>query len=303
MENKVLRSFIAAATLKNFSAAARELNMAQPAISRHVSDLERELGVPLLKRTTREVEVTKAGAYLLQEAIKILAHNQEIKQRVLRVSAGETGTLKIGYLASAGASFIPHLVNSYTARYPNVHISLFVMSSHAILEALIRKEIDVGFSRPLPLPEQAHFTSEELYVDTLMAVLPNSHALADRKIIELNQLKTERFILYSDNMTSSLVIQVQHACQKEGFTPTIISKPVNMQAVLTEIAANLGVSVMPGCVRRLYTEGCLFKPLRGQTPSFPLELHYQRDLANPTIEAFVNITLAAKPKIKQDIVI
>jgi len=114
MELKTLRSFVAVATLKNFSAAARELNTVQPAVSRHVSDLEDELGVQLLWRNTREVKVTPAGQSLLVDAKEILAAEIAAKESAKLAASGLTGRLRIGYLPPACFCFIPDLVRSYS---------------------------------------------------------------------------------------------------------------------------------------------------------------------------------------------
>ena len=185
MELKTLRTFVAVAELRNFSAAARQLHTEQPAVSRQIADLEEELGTPLMWRSTREVKVTAAGEVLLEDARRMLALEVEARERVTRAARGQSGQLRIGYMSSATARFMPVLLRHFSNRHPDVHIELFEMTAQQQLEAFARQEIDLGFSRPLPEPAPLGLASLLLYQDRLMAVLPQEHALAKRKRLSL----------------------------------------------------------------------------------------------------------------------
>jgi DNA-binding transcriptional LysR family regulator len=299
MEIRTLKSFITVATLKSFSAAARELNTVQPAISKQISDLEEELGVSLFWRNTREVIITAAGESLLREAQEILARERQAKDRARRAAHGEIGHLRIGYLASACFSFMPTLVQRYFQRYPDVHVSLQELTVRQQIDAFSAEQLDVGFSRPMSKTERVGFSVEEIYVDTLTAVLPETHSLAHAKSLRLRELEAGPFVLFARSEAVGLFDQIISACQQEKFAPNISSQPGNMQTVLTEVAAGLGVSIVPGCVRRLYTKGCAFVPIQKQKPSIPTELHYRSAPSSPTVEAFVELTMKAKQEIQR----
>ncbi len=299
MELKTLKSFVKVATLKNFSAAARELNTVQPAISRHIADLEDELGVRLFWRNTREVRVTLAGESLLRDAKEILARETVAKEQVQRAAQGKTGLLRIGYLGPACFTFIPDLVRTYAKSYPEVEIQLREMTVRQQLVALEEEQLDIGFSRSLPKNYRKEFFAEDIYWDTLTAVLPESHPLADAKSLRLQQLEEERFILFSRREAAGLFDQIIGVCQKEKITPVISSQPDHMQVLLTEVAAGLGVSVAPGCIKNMYTKGCAFVQIYKQKPSIATQLHYRRSIPLPTVEAFVKITLQGRETIQE----
>ncbi|MDO6805051.1 LysR family transcriptional regulator, partial [Wenyingzhuangia sp. 1_MG-2023] len=122
-------SFIAVATLKSFSAAARELHTVQPAISRHIAALEKELGTLLFILNTRDVHITAAGRQLFTDATRILQQAEEAVLRTQKAANGELGSLKVGYLPSACLTFIPDLVQRFHSQYPDVEISLFEMTA------------------------------------------------------------------------------------------------------------------------------------------------------------------------------
>lgn len=143
----------------------------------------------------------------------------------------------------------------YSRRYPEVQISLQEMTVRQQIEAFSAGHLDVGFSRPLPKAENKGFFVEEIYVDSLIAVIPETHSLAKSKSLRLRQLQAEPFVLFNRREEIGLFDQIISSCQREKFAPEISSQPVNMQTVLTEVTAGLGVSVIPGCVRKMYTKG------------------------------------------------
>lgn len=299
MEIKTLKSFVAVATFKNFSAAARELNTVQPAISRHITDLEDELGFRLFWRNTREVKITPAGESLLYDAKGILASEVAAREKAQQAAQGKTGRLRIGYLRPACFTFIPNLVITYATRYPKVVISLREMTVRQQLEAFDTGLLDVGFSRKLPESYHKDFSIEDIYVDTLTAVIPDTHPLSNSKSLRLKQLEAEPFILFSRFEAAGLFDQTINVFQKEKIVPTIASQPENMQVLLTEVAAGLGVSVVPACLKNMYTKGCTFVPIKGQKPSIATQLHFRSYPPLPTVEAFVKITLENRLEIRQ----
>ncbi|WP_168709173.1 LysR family transcriptional regulator [Halomonas borealis] len=287
MELKTLRTFVAVAELRNFSAAARRLHTVQPAISRQIAELEEELGVPLLWRSTREVRVTATGEVLLEDARRMLALEVEARERVTRAASGHTGQLRIGYMSSATARFLPTLLQQFSARYPDVHLELFEMTAQQQLEAFARQEIDLGFSRPLPEPETLGLERLSLYQDRLMAVLPRSHPLAGLQRLSLKALAQEAFVLFERGQASGLFDMIISACGEAGYSPRVIRQPAQMQTLISLVASGLGVAIAPACIRFLQSEGCVFIPLHLAPPPIALELHYSRDPLRPTVDAFL----------------
>ena len=287
MELKTLRTFVAVAELRNFSAAARQLHTVQPAVSRQIADLEEELGTPLMWRSTREVKVTAAGEVLLEDARRMLALEVEARERVTRAARGQSGQLRIGYMSSATARFMPVLLRHFSNRHPDVHIELFEMTAQQQLEAFARQEIDLGFSRPLPEPAPLGLASLLLYQDRLMAVLPQEHALAKRKRLSLEELAQEDFVLFERGQASCLFDRIISACGEAGFSPRVIRQPAQMQTLLSQVASGIGVAIAPACIRFLQSDGCVFITPHPTQPPIALELHYLQHPLRPTVEAFI----------------
>jgi len=150
MELRHLRYFIAVASNLNFSEASRRLHVAQPAISQTILDLENELGVKLLLRTSRSVELTAAGKAFFAEAQGVMLHADGASKAAQRASRGEIGCLRIGFLPCAAGPFIPALIKAYRKEFPKVEVRLHDMNTEHQLKAFDDGTIDVGFSRPFP---------------------------------------------------------------------------------------------------------------------------------------------------------
>lgn len=149
MDIRVLRTFVAVAQLKGFSAAARALNIVQPAVSRQISDLETELGVALFWRSTREVRITAAGEILLREAQQILEHEARARKLVQRAGQGQVGRLRIGFIGAASQPFLPGLLRRFAQARPEVQVSLMEMTAQDQSAALQAGQLDISLSRPV----------------------------------------------------------------------------------------------------------------------------------------------------------
>ena len=275
MDIKTLKSFVSVATHQSFSTAAKELNTVQPAISRHISMLETELGVRLFIRSSRNVIITQAGEQLLKDAQQILSLTTKAKKQVIQAHKGHIGHLNIGYLSSACLSFIPMLVRRYTAVFPNVQVSLVEMTASEQLDAFQEKRIDIGFSRPLPALIRNDFICHDIYTDKLVVIVGEHHPLASESKVDLMDLIGSKFILFNREEAIGLFDDTITLCKQAGFSPAIISQPRNMQTLLTEVAAGLGIAIAPYCTRKLHHEGCHFLAINNVHKTLSTQLHYK----------------------------
>lgn len=294
---KTLKSFISVAVHQSFSAAARELNTVQPAISRHIAMLEDELGVALFIRNSREVIITSAGEQLLHDAKQIIALADKAKDQVKRAQQGQMGELNIAYLSSACLSFMADLIRDYSEHHPDVHVSLFEMTATEQIEAFKHNQIDVGFSRPLPTGIQDEFISTDIYIDKLVAVVGAHHPLAQYTEIALSQLQQQKLIIFHRDEAVGLFDDTIMLCKQAGFSANIVSQPRHMQTLLTEVAAGLGVAIAPYCISKLYSQGCHFLTLTDAHKSIATQLHVKSTNHSATVDAFVALVIANQPSI------
>lgn len=299
MEIRVLRTFVTVAQLKGFSAAARALNTVQPAVSRQISDLEEELGVRLFWRSTRDVRITAAGETLLREALEILAHEDRARKLVQRAGSGQIGRLRIGFISSACQAFLPGLVRAFTQDFPDVQVTLTEMNADAQAEALATGQLDIALSRALPPRGAADVESLEVYVDRLMAFVPDDHPLAAKQTLQIGDLAPVPFVLFQRSGASGLFDQIVSACRNAGFSIDIAHQSNSMQAVLSGVASGLGVSIAPGCIRQLNMAGCKSLPLLEDAGPVPFVLHHRADQIEPPTRAFIDLVIESRADIRE----
>lgn len=273
MEIKTLKTFITVASLKNFSAAAKQLYTVQPNVSRQISDLEKELETKLFIRSTREVSLTKAGEILLPEAIEIVTNHTRVIN-LIKAAKNNQKQLKIGYLASACSAFFPQLISDFSKNNPDVKITITEMTTNEQLNALLENKIDISFSRPLPLLEKKRFHCSEIYRDTLVVAIPSCNPLANQKHLTLGELKNENFILFKPEEALDLHHHIVSNCEKNGFSPNINSHHGNIRSLMTTVSAGLGISIIPNCVQSLGLNGCKFIPIEELNLTLALNIYH-----------------------------
>jgi DNA-binding transcriptional LysR family regulator len=289
MELRHLRYFVAVADLLSFSRAAERLGIAQPAVSRQIADLEDTVGVRLLKRTKRVVTLTAAGHTFLGDARRVLDQAEHATDRARRASRGEVGELKIAFLGAPTMRFLPAVVKAYRRQFPTVTVSLFEMTPERQLEAFADGRLHLGFTRPL-LAHRAHgFRSELVFTEALRAVLPETHRLARKKRVRLADLAADPFVLLERNEATGLFDETIASCRAAGFSPSIVSAPNLMATVLTLVAAEQGVSLVPESVRNLAHSDVVFRDLHPKARPIPLVMIWNPDFDSPPLAAFLQV--------------
>src|SRR4029453_2884439 len=198
MELRHLRYFVAVAQELHFGRAAARLQVAQPALSRQIRDLEEEMALRLFERNRRRVALTAAGAAFLDEARSLLGHVERAVHTARRAARGEHGTLRIGYVPAVVYTGLPEIVRAFRKRLPGVAVQFKEMSPPLQLEALLGERVDVGFVRgPVHEPALAAMTVLE---EPLVAVLPSGHRLGGHKRLGLAMLAGEPFVLQARSL-------------------------------------------------------------------------------------------------------
>jgi len=297
MELRHLRYFVNVAQELSFSRAAEKLLVAQPALSTQIADLEQEIGTPLLLRNTRSVQLTAAGKVFLIEAQAILAAADAAKDRALRTSRGQEGQLSIGFFSAPTMLFLPDLIRRYRAIYPNVAIRMHELTPDRQLAAFSRGEIDIGFTRPLP-PGYPDLAGEVLFQEHFLAVMAETHPLGSRQSIQLDELAQEPFVLLDRAVAVGLHDHIIAACLKAGFSPLVSTSPDLMSAVLTMVAAEQGVSIVPEGVQNLRSNQLAFVPLIPALEPIPLIVCWHAKTDAPARDAFLQLIREQHAQVK-----
>jgi DNA-binding transcriptional LysR family regulator len=298
MELRHLRYFTAVARHLNYSETSRRLHVAQPAISQTILDLEDELGVKLLLRTKRSVQLTAAGTAFLREADEILRRSTEAQRVAQRAARGEVGALGIGFFGTASAPILPMLVQTFRRKFPDVELRLYELNPDQQLAAFDDCRIDLGFSRPLPPDRRSEFEQEVVYTDKLVIALPATHRVAKEKTIRLKTLAGEPFVQFHRQGAPGLFDEVIGCCRRAGFSPRIVNEPNFMATVMTLVESGLGVSLIPHCVRTLNRPHIVIRPITPKSEPILLCAAWLKSAQNPALAAFLDVLRAAGPQIK-----
>jgi DNA-binding transcriptional LysR family regulator len=299
MELRHLRYFIAVASNLNFSEASRRLHVAQPAISQTILDLEDELGVKLLLRTRRNVKLTAAGSAFFEEAQGIVLRADRATMTAQRTSRGEIGCLRIGFLPCAAGPFLPTVIKAYRKKFPNVEVQLHDMNTEQQLSAFDEGKIDIGFARPFPKERAKEFVCDVVYEDQMEIVLPVSHALAKKKVVNLKDLSGETFLEYYRRGAPAMFSEVLSMFRKAGFTPKAILEFEQMGSVIMAVESGLGVSLTLGFVRGLLSHDSVVRRIKPASSKIPLCAIRPVGLQEPIVESFLKVLKARKPTIKK----
>jgi DNA-binding transcriptional LysR family regulator len=289
MELRHLRYFCAVADEQSFTLAARRLHVSQSGVSGQVRDLEKELGVTLLRRNQRSVSLTAEGAVFLREAKEILEHTEHAMDVVVRASQGQFGKLTVGLCGPATSPFLPRLIREFRKTQPGIALALKDLDPAHQPPALVDRQIDIGFTRSIPPEFRALLRSEVFFSEPIVAALPREHALEREEAISLSQLAADRFVLYARENAPELFDAVVALCRKAKFSPRIADAPSLWQSVLTMVEAGEGVSLVPACVRHLCSEGVLFKPLHNRGCRIDVILAWRNGDPDPIRDGFLNL--------------
>lgn len=275
-----MRYFVAVAEECHFGRAAQRLHMAQPPLSQQIKQLESELGVVLLTRSTRRVELTPAGQRYLERVRAILTAVDDAGEEVLRVDAGEVGRVAIGFTGSATYELLPSLARVLRSDLPGIELDLHgEMLTPRQVDALLDRSLDIGFLRP-PV-RHPDIEVRVLRREPMIAVVAETHAQAAKARVNLVDLRDEPFITYPSHHRSVVYEAVLDTCQRAGFTPRDVLEVGETSTLVSFVAAGLGVALVPASVQHLQITGARYLPLAGTTQEVELAIATRRDDSSP----------------------
>ena len=281
MELRHLRYFVAVAEQRHFGRAAERLHMAQPPLSQQIRQLEAELGVTLLTRTTRRVDLTPAGAAYLDHARSILAAVDEAGAVAARIAAGRTGRLMVGCVGSATYSLLPALAKRMRSELPDVDFGFRgEMLSPDQAAALRDGSLDLALLRRLP--DTSGLTVTGVRHERLLVALPQEHRYAARKRLRVADLAGEGLIVHAGNGRSVMHTLVHDLFAGVDLEPLVVHQVAETSTLVTFVAAGLGIAVVPEPTSDLNVPGVVYVPLAG-TRGVDLVVATREGDANPVL--------------------
>jgi DNA-binding transcriptional LysR family regulator len=242
MDFQNLSAFVAVAESGSFSAAATQLHITQPAVSKRISLLERELNSPLFDRTGRRARLTQAGNRLLVHARTILHQVNLAQQEIRDLSATVSGSLNIATSHHIGLHRLPPVLRAFSDLYPQVRLNIEFTDSEKAHEAVLRGDIELAVIT-LALEESSNIDAHILWPDPLVFVAGPEHELAQQKTLSLADLSSHDNVLPGlDTYTGQIVKRLfeQQALELDTLMTTNYLETIKMM-----VNVGLGWSVLP----------------------------------------------------------
>lgn len=243
MELRHLRYFAAAADAGNVSLAARRLHITQPALSRQIQDLERELTCRLFDRIGRRVVLTRDGDEILERTRRLLADAEALRERAQALAGGTAGMLRLGAVPQFVEAALPEVLTRYAKTYPEIAVQLVEDGGGPLLKRVQQGELHlaVGVWRTDALRSQPLFPSR------VLAVMQRGHRLAGRNALGVTELAgTPLLLLVGDFHARELF---DEACQAAHFEPSVRLESRSPQSLVALAEAGHGVAIVSSVVR------------------------------------------------------
>lgn len=268
----------------HFGRAAARLHIAQPSLSHQIRRLEQQLGVSLLARTSRHVELTPAGETLLAEGRRLLADAQRAIEATRRAGAAR---LTVGFYGSAAATHLPDTLRLFTERNPSVEVSVRELLLDRI-DDIVHGHVDVAFTRLLPGQADVDIEVEVLAREARVIAFPGQHPLATRTSVTFTDLHQERFITNPVNQKASSPERWLTEQHRHGLPGREAVRAASIQEILALVASGRGVCLVPESVAKHYPRPDVsYVPVTDAEPAV-VSLARRRADRRPAVEAFVD---------------
>lgn len=282
---RTLRYFLVLAEELHFGRAAARLNMSQPPLSQQIRQLEADLGAALFLRSHHHVELTPAGHAFLEQAPLVFQQLEKAVTTARRTASGQIGRLEIGVISSSLVGVVPAALETFRERHPEVEWRLHELTPARQIEGLLERRIDICLFRMPPAREGLH--RELIQQEKLMIALPRTHPLTEREAMALTELKEQPFVMFGLRQ-SHFADYLYQCCVKAGFAPQIRQQVLEVQSLLSLVAANMGVALLPASMASLAPQNVVFRDIIS-APRIPLYAIYRQDDPSPTLQGFLSV--------------
>jgi LysR family transcriptional activator of glutamate synthase operon len=288
MELRQLRSLVVLAEERHFTRAAARLHIAQPALSQQIAKLEREVGIPLVDRTTRRVALTEAGEVLLAHARRMLSEQAVALAELDELAGLQRGHVSVGAAQAMGPVDLAELLVEFHNRHAAVELTVREALSVDLNVMVLADELDLAFVTAVT--EGANIDSHELASEALVCVMAHTHPLADLAAIPLAALRDETFIMFAGSAT--IRGTVEEAALAYGFVPHVGFETSDITRIRALVAAGLGVAIMPRSDAEARGPLVRSAPITERTLVHRVHLCWRRGRRHsPAAQALIDLTL------------
>ena len=298
MQIRQLEYFVAVCEHLNFTKAARQFYISQTAVTLQIKALEEELGVTLLYRTNRKVELSPAGRTFLDDAKAILRRAHDAADRARKADTGFSGHLNLGYIKGYEKTFLPDVLSEFHTQYPNISLSLYRDNVAELYDGIFDGTLDLIFNILYSFDDMEDM-NEMKYIllkeYPLLAVMPVSHPLSHRTSILREELKGYPLVdIKKSEDKYGEVKTIAAAFTRAGFIPEVEYVSDDIETSILAVAAGLGYALLPSYITDNIAihEKVTAVPIEGEEKQIPIIAAWNKANSNPAIERLIKLVTA-----------
>ena len=266
MELRHLRYFQAVAEALNFTKAAAQLRVAQPALSRQVHDLEEEIGVDLLQRSSRGVTLTAEGKLFLEEVKDILMRADESIEKVRALARGEYGEIHVGYAPTPTSELLPPALAAFQKAAPRVQVVLHDLAGDEMNAALREGTLHLAITAQSGTGAAiTGVTYEEMRQYAFCVAMPPGHRFAKRKSVSLAEVAAEPLVALRKRDYSEYHVILEKIFSPSKLRPRIAVEVDGANTLITGVESGRGVAVVTELFHRITGDRLLYRPITSCT--------------------------------------
>lgn len=278
----------------HFGRAAQRLGISQPMLTQQLKQMEDLVGALLFDRTRRRVDVTPAAKLILPEARAVLRQASRAEDVALRAGRGLLGELSLGYIGAVSYNgVLTRVLSNFRPLARQVDLKLVLMDLDRQFPEVAAGNLDVGLVR-VPFPDMPEGVEARIvHHEELWITLPQDHPLAGEETVDLSLFDGADFIGTHLPANVGFSAAAHSAWAQAGVTPNIAYRAPQFAAIISLVAAGLGVALVPDSMRRANLPGVVYRPLRGIVVKAPIALIYRRDNESRTLDLFLKSLVPA----------
>ena len=284
-----IKTFLAVAEELHFGRAAERLHMAQPPVSRTIRSLERELGVSLFHRDTRNVQLTNAGHELVKHATTIVEDFRRAQILVRAAQNGSAGLVRIAYAGASTQVLVGRLAQECRTHLPGVVLELMSQNfAELAMARVLNGDVDIALGRWDYIPTGVE--TRILVTERLVLAVPKSHPLAKKKQVSIADFRDEPFITLTPHPGSVLGDRFRRICHATGFEPNIVQTAPDTWTTLSLVTAGVGCAVTVSSVANNVNDPNIsFLELVDEAPPIHLQIAWLQAKENAAVTALIEL--------------
>jgi DNA-binding transcriptional LysR family regulator len=300
VELRQIRSFLSVAETLHFGHTAKLIHISQPALSLQIRALEEEVGVRLFERNRRRTTLTPAGEAFRDDAVAALSQLDQAVRKARLAANGRLGLLRIGFMASVGAQFVPDIVRQFKDLNPEVEFSLLAVPTARQVQMLQTGSLDIGFLR-LPIGEQSALEVVTVYREPFVLLVPSSHKLAKRKRVRLGEVSGENFVMNERSYSPGFHDLILGILHDAGIVPTVSQTVGELLTLISLVSAQMGVAIVPASAAKHNVASVVACDIVGDLPMSEIALVCDKRVRAPVVSKFRSFALEKLARVRKSL--